>query len=391
LLREGAVKIALLALHFAEYASRLAIALSARHEVLLVLNENNASHELPEDLGAQLSRSVALRSVALPRLREPRLLAVNIAIARILRDFSPEILHVQEYHPAFTGWATLSFRRRIPVILTVHDHIQHSGGIPRDGWKWKVVQWFRLKADRVIVHGPRMRSELAELSGRRAAERIDVIPHGILGRSGIDDDGSRCEPGTFLFFGRIEAYKGLRYLLDACDALRSRGHVFRLVVAGTGEDLERHRDRIAAAAGIELIDRYISATEVPELFRRATAVVLPYTDATQSGVAAMAFAFARPVIATGVGDVPDVVIDGRTGLLVPPRDARSLADAMERLLVDRALRDALATGAARFARENLSWPRIAEWTCDTYRRALTSGRIRESATQSDGFRSLSRD
>jgi hypothetical protein len=64
---------------------------------------------------------------------------------------------------------------------------------------------------------------------------------------------------------------------------------------------------------------------------------------------------------------------------------------MERLLVDRALRDALATGAARFARENLSWPRIAEWTCDTYRRALTSGRIRESATQSDGFRSLSRD
>jgi glycosyltransferase involved in cell wall biosynthesis len=388
---ERAVRIALLALHFAEYASRLALALSATHEVLLVLRSSNSRDELPDDLRAPLEQEVSVRSFDIPRFRDPRLVGRILAMSRILRDFSPDILHVQEAHVALNGWPILTLRRRVPVVLTVHDHVPHSGVFTTGSWRWPIVQWLRWKADRVIVHGPRMRSELAELSGRRAAERIDVIPHGILGRSGIDDDGSRCEPGTFLFFGRIEAYKGLRYLLDACDALRSRGHVFRLVVAGTGEDLERHRDRIAAAAGIELIDRYISATEVPELFRRATAVVLPYTDATQSGVAAMAFAFARPVIATGVGDVPDVVIDGRTGLLVPPRDARSLADAMERLLVDRALRDALATGAARFARENLSWPRIAEWTCDTYRRALTSGRIRESATQSDGFRSLSRD
>jgi glycosyltransferase involved in cell wall biosynthesis len=162
-------------------------------------------------------------------------------------------------------------------------------------------------------------------------------------------------------------------------------------VAGTGADLERHRGRIAAGAWIDLIDHYISAAELPRLFRRAMAVVLPYTDATQSGVAAMAFAFSRPVIATSVGDVPDVVVDGRTGLLVPPRDGNALADAMERLLVDRALRDSLATGAARFAKKNLSWPRIAEATCDTYHRALGSRQIRGSATQSDGFRRLSRD
>ena len=383
------MRIALLALHFAEYAGRLALALSAKHKVLLVLQAANARHELSDDLRAELARSVAVRFVELPRLRDPRLLGVNLGINRVLRDFDPEILHVQEYHPAFIGWAMLSFRRRIPVILTVHDHIQHSGGIPKDGWKWKVVQWFRLKAHRVIVHGARAQAELHELDGRIAG-RTDVIQHGILGRTDVGDDISGCEPGTFLFFGRIQPYKGLRYLLDACDVLRARGHAFRLVVAGTGPDLEPHRKRIAAARWVELIDHYIPVTEVPGLFRRAMSVVLPYTDATQSGVTAMAFAFSRPVIATRVGDVPQVVIDGQTGLIAPPRDGKALADAMERLLVDCGLRDALATGAGRFAQEHLSWPRIAEATCDTYQRATSSHRLPGSARQPDGCRPLFR-
>jgi glycosyltransferase involved in cell wall biosynthesis len=330
-----------------------------------------------------------VRFIELPRLRDPRLLGVNIEINRVLRDFDPEILHVQEYHPAFIGWAMLSFRRRIPVILTVHDHIQHSGGIPKNAWKWRVVQWFRLKATRVIVHGSRAQAELHELDGRIAG-RTDVIHHGILGRTDIDDDFSACEPGTFLFFGRIQPYKGLRYLLDAGDALRARGHVFRVVVAGTGSDLEHYRDRIAATGWVELIDRYIPVAEVSGLFRRALGVILPYTDATQSGVSAMAFAFSRPVIATRVGDVPEVVIDGRTGLIAPPRDGKALADAMERLLVDRGLRDSLAAGAARFAKECLSWPRIAEATCDTYQRAVSSHRLHGISRRPDGCRPLFR-
>ena len=365
------MRIALLALHFAEYASRLALALSAKHEVLLVLHSGNAQDELPGDLRAQLSQAVTVRSLRLPRFRDPRFVSTILSINRILAGFSPEMLHVQEFHPGYAGWAILSFRRHLPVVLTVHDPVPHSGVFSKDNWRWKVVQWFRWKANRVIVHGPRMQAELGELTGG-VAGRIDVIPHGILGRAGADDDISGYESGTFLFFGRIQAYKGLRYLLDAGDILHGRGHRFRLVVAGTGSDLEQHRRRIASTAWVELIDRYISTAEVPELFRRAMGVVLPYTDATQSGVSALAFAFARPVIATGVGDVPDVVIDGQTGLIIPPRDGKALADEMEKLLLDRRLRDSLATGAARAAKEKLSWPRIADLTYGTYCRAMNS-------------------
>ena len=364
------MKIALLALHFAEYASRLALALSARHEVLLVLHSRNAQNELPDDLRALLHQAVTVRSLELPRLRDPRMLNLVLSINRIVRRFSPDILHVQEFHPAYTGWARLSFRRRVPVILEVHDHVPHSGSyFSSNSWRFQVVQWFRRRATRLIVHGPRMQAELEELD-RSIAGRIDVVPHGILGRASIDGDISRFEPGTFLFFGRIEPYKGLRYLLDAGDLLRARGHDFRLVVAGTGSDLEHQRKRIASSAWVELTERHISAAELPGLFRRAMVVVLPYTDASQSGVGAMAFAHSRPVIATSVGDVPDVVIDGETGLLVPPRDVKALADAMEKLLVERELRDSLARGAARTAKEKLSWPRIADMTDGAYRRAI---------------------
>lgn len=373
------MRIALLALHFAEYAARLALALSAKHEVLLVLRSSNAKSELTEDLRALLCKKVTVRSLEPGRMRDPRTLGTSLEVNRMLRDFSPDVLHIQEVHPVLVGWTLLSFRRRIPVVLTVHDPVHHSGGLHKHSWQWRIVTWFRRKASRVIVHGPAMQAELENLDGRIAG-RVDVIPHGILGRSDIDDDISGHEPGAFLFFGRVLAYKGLRYLLDAGDLLRGRGHAFRLIVAGTGSDLELHRSRIASSPWIELIDRYISAAEVPGLFRRAMAVVLPYTDATQSGVGAMALACSRPVIATDVGDVPDVVIDGRTGLIVPPRDGNALADAMQKLLADRPLRDSLAAGAARFATEKLCWPHIAELTVGSYRRAINP----HLARQADG-------
>lgn len=365
------MRIALLALHFAEYAARLALGLSDKHEVLLVLRSSNARDELTDDLRELLSRKVTTRFIEPHRKRDPRILCTGFFLNRILLDFSPDVLHIQEVNPVMVGWTLFSYRTRIPVLITVHDPVHHSGGLSKHGWQWKFVTWFRGRAGRLIVHGPRMRAELEDLD-RRITGRVDVVPHGILGRADIDRDISGYEPGAFLFFGRVLAYKGLRYLLDAADILHGRGYAFKVIVAGRGSDLELHRARIASTPWIDLIDRYITPSEVPGLFRRAMAVVLPYTDATQSGVGAMAFAGSRPVIASDVGDVPDVVIDGQTGLIVPPRNARALADAMEKMLADPRLRDSLATGASRFALERLCWPRIADETAEAYRRALNA-------------------
>ncbi len=380
------MRIALLALHFAEYASRLAVALAAKHEVLLLLRRSNADSELTADLRRLVERSVDVRYLEVRKHRDPRVLGTSVAINRAVRRFSPAVLHVQELTPLLSGWTMVSLRKNVPVVMTVHDPVSHSGGPPKDGLFWKSLMWFRRRASRLIVHGPRMQAELEGLDGD-LAERVDVIPHGVLSQADADQALSAGEPATFLFFGRVESYKGLRYLLDANDILRSRGRASKLIIAGTGPDLETHRPRLAASDCVELINRFVPPADVASLFRRSTAVVLPYMDATQSGVATIALANSRPVIATPVGDLPDVVIHGRTGLIVRPRDAKSLAEAMESLIADPALRDLLAAGAGQYANEKLSWSRIAELTEATYCRAIAAHRGRDATDASTASRS----
>ena len=356
------------------------MALAAKHEVLLLLPASNADNELTPELRALVERSVDVRYLKVHKLRDPRVLGTIVTVTRAIRAFSPAVLHIQEQQPRplVGGWTMLSLRKSVPIVMTVHDPVSHSGGPPTEGFFWKTVMWLRRWASRLIVHGPRMQVALVE-SDRNLAERVDVVPHGVLGEAGVDQVLPAGESATFLFFGRVEPYKGLRYLLDANDILRSRGHAPKLIIAGTGPDLETHRPRIADSGCVELIDRYVPAPDVASLFRRSTAVVLPYTDASQSGVAATALANSRPLIATAVGDLPHIVVHGRTGLIVPPCDGKSLADAMEILIRDQGLRDRLAMGAGQYAKEKLSWSRIAELTEATYCRAIASHCGRDAA------------
>jgi glycosyltransferase involved in cell wall biosynthesis len=211
-----------------------------------------------------------------------------------------------------------------------------------------------------------------EWQGREPAlsPRLASVPHGVLGDPEGKVNTPPEKPPVFLFFGRIEAYKGLEFVLEAGDSLASRGFTFRLVIAGTGSALDLYRPKIREMPWVELTDRRIHADELPQLFERATAVVLPYTDATQSGVAAMAFGFGRPVIATSVGGLPDVITNERNGLLIPPKDVDALAEAMARFIVSENLGERLRSGATERAGRELSWGVIARDTSAVYDDAL---------------------
>src|SRR5688500_7792209 len=113
-------------MHFAEYASRLALALSAKHEFLLLLRPSNVQRELTAELRDLVEESVHVRYLEPRRRRDPRVLATSFALNRLIRPFSPDVLHVQELHPVLGGWTTLSLRKSIPVVLTVHDSDNHS-------------------------------------------------------------------------------------------------------------------------------------------------------------------------------------------------------------------------------------------------------------------------
>jgi glycosyltransferase involved in cell wall biosynthesis len=223
-------------------------------------------------------------------------------------------------------------------------------------------------ADWVIVHGERIRKE-CELLMPWLRGRVVAIPHGPLGEI-TDHIAGNWERGALLFFGRIEQYKGLRYFIDAVKVLNAHGVSVKGIIAGTGHDLEQYRSGIEADGAFELIDRYIGDDEIPSLFGRANVVVLPYTDATQSGVVAMALRYGRPVVATDVGSIGEVVRDGYNGLLVPPRDVSALTNAIQQLVQNQGLAASMARNATQLATTELSWETIADSTVEAYRLAM---------------------
>src|SRR5690606_3346166 len=139
----------------------------------------------------------------------------------------------------------------------------------------------------------------------------------------------RRAPLELLFFGFVRPYKGLDTLLHAMTLLRDTG-VFRSVVGEFWRGAAEARRMIHAhglSSRVERVSRYVPDEEAAQYFSRSDVVVLPYHSATGSGVIPLAYHYGKPVIATQVGGLPDVVVDGDTGLLVEARSAADLAKA----------------------------------------------------------------
>lgn len=228
--------------------------------------------------------------------------------------------------------------------------------------------------DAVLVLGERSRQDM--LQAWPQAPRVEVIPHGdeSVFRRGEVPPPDRCPPRV-LFFGTLTTYKGLDLLLDAFALVRERLPAAELVVAGAPAadvDLPGLQRRAAAIGGVELRPGYVPMDGVAALFGAARVVAAPYRYANASGVAHLAQTFARPVVATDVGDLPDAVRHGETGLLVPPGDAGALAGALERLLRDPQLAARLgAAGSARLAAE-AGWDRVAVRVEEVFERVLAA-------------------
>ena len=359
-------KVVLFAPHFAEYATRLALALSERCAVLLIVNARNFRAECSEALQHQAARSLTLfdyRSEG----RISRNVSLLTVLARIAR-FKPDVVHVQEQSDPHTVRICELARTLWPVVLTVHDPIPHSG---RDGdWATRMTP-FRLRgrrtADGFHVHG----RYCAGLLTQSLTETGDAVRPSLVTAHGeilVPEPGQRREPVArrILMFGRMEAYKGLDILLAALPRIDTGGVPFELVLAGRGPALKTHAALLRACARITVKDRFLSPADVVAEFQAASVVVTPYRNATQSGVVSAAFGNGRPVVASRVGGLVDVVEHDRNGLLIEPGDPGALAAALSRLLraPDEIAR--LAAGAGRTARGDLSWQTISHDLADFY-------------------------
>jgi glycosyltransferase involved in cell wall biosynthesis len=360
------MRISLVGLHYAEYSCRLALALAREHDVQLILNAANVSAELEGEFET-LCKHPRLEVVLLPHRRSPLLFLKNaVSLVAEIRRFKPEVVHAQEVTKDYFMLALPFLRVRYPLLITVHDPEPHSGDDSRLA-KWTrhrfYIRMLRDVADYAITHG-RLLSDQLVADTPRLAGRVGIVPHGPLGP--LQVSGREPEAGALLFFGRINAYKGLRYFVDATLRLRAQGIQVKGIIAGRGEDLAPNRVLIEANDCFELHEEFVSRARLHDFFERAQLVVLPYTDATQSGVAAMAMGFGRPVVATRVGSIPEMVRDGETGVLVPPRDAAALADAVGALLTDPVRYARLTASIAAACSTELGWDSIARATTAVY-------------------------
>ena len=287
----------------------------------------------------------------------------------LVSRFRPDIAHVQEQADAPTAAMLKRLSRRMPVVLTVHDPRPHSGSDSAYAERGRGFrERLRANAAAYHVHGAFCEREL------RASRNVDrpliSTAHGILF---VPSPENRRPPeqGCLLFFGRMEAYKGLETLLNAADLLRSQGLAFRLVIAGRGPELARLAPRLGTP-DIELHNRFLDHDEAIVLFQRASLVVAPYHEATQSGVIAAAFGNGRPVVASSVGGLADFVAPGRDGILVPPDNPSELAAAIAPLLADESKIETLAAGVAAKVRGDLEWERISARLDSFYREVIAA-------------------
>jgi glycosyltransferase involved in cell wall biosynthesis len=150
------------------------------------------------------------------------------------------------------------------------------------------------------------------------------------------------EGHIILFFGFVRGYKGLKYLIDALPKVLSKINVTLLVV---GEFWNNKRPYIrqiedyGLSEHITLIDEYVPNEDIGKYFNAADLVVQPYISATGSGVVQTAFGFNKPVIATTVGSLPEVIEDGKTGYLVSPGNSDELAKAILKFFTERKCRE----------------------------------------------------
>ena len=309
--------------------------------------------------------SFSIVSQPLQRSVDPRNLPASHRVASHIRALRPDVLHVDDPDMSLRLSFVMPELARIPTVANIHEPIPRSGEYNR---RKAVSRWFFYRhIDRFILHNQSQVQAFTQLH-TRARDRTSVVLLGAydIVREWITDPVPE-DAHNVLFFGRIEPYKGLQVFADAARIVTTEMPEVRITCAGAGSGVDKEElASIAPDGTIELINRYVSTSELSRLFQRAAIVACPYVASSQSGVVLTAFGFDKPVVASNVGGLPEYIKDGQNGLLVPSSDPRQLAQSLIRCLKDDELHARLVRGVRESKQKELSWSRPADEVMGIY-------------------------
>ncbi|MHA1734469.1 MAG: glycosyltransferase, partial [Promethearchaeota archaeon] len=304
-------------------------------ELILVTTQRGRS-----EIRHCLPNSGGIKFVFLSRIMDRKNFSKLVAFVARER---PDVLHLQNIMGLFT-FPFLPLARFLvkKLVFTMHNITSHEGVLVQDLAFHGLLPFFQS----VIVHDEVLKKQLTK-KYRIPSRKIRVIPHGnyffyndtptskgeAKKRLGLQPDEK-----VVLFFGIVRPYKGVEFLIEGFHALTTElGEKLKLVIAGKNflpkGRLEGIVEDLGLWGSVKIVDEYIPIRDVKYFFEAADVVALPYMEASQSGVAQVAFAFKKPVVATSVGALPNI-IDESNGRLVPPKDPEALASALGELLRD---------------------------------------------------------
>lgn len=265
------------------------------------------------------------------------------ALRRDLLAWQPDILHVTSGHHLYPLFLP-ALAARVPTVATLHDVRAHPGESER---RVRRKLGLLIRCSRcVLVHTADLR-DLAVRTWGLPPDNARVMPFCRFDAFTPWARGRREIPTQILLFGRIRAYKGVGVMLEAMPIVVNRLADAHLVIAGQG-NMRPYRDAVRRLAGhVTVRNRFVDDEETAALFETSAVVAAPHLEASQSAIPFVAASFARPVVASRVGGIPDVVDHEHTGLLVPPGDPRALAQAVVRLLTHADQRRAMGEAARK--------------------------------------------
>jgi len=263
-------------------------------------------------------------------------------VRQAIAAWRPDVVSV---HQNSDPWL-LATIRGMPRALTIHDPEPHPGARrPRAHRRLTALQLER-GSKALVVHSERLVDQLRP--SLRGSDRLRFVPHGVdVSREPLPPPASPA----VLLFGRLEQYKGIEVLVAAMRELWVTDPTVRLIVAGRGASAES----VPSDRRIEFRNRYIREDEIPSMLAETSVCVLPYTQASQSGVGLLALSNGIPTVVTNVGGLPDLA--ERPSFMAPPNDPVRLASAIKAAL-DVDLRGRHAT--LNFARSEFDWSVVAQ-------------------------------
>jgi glycogen synthase len=314
----------------------------------------------------------------------PALEALSVGLAMTRDPVTADVVHTHTWYVGLGGMLVQAVHR-VPLVVTLHSLE------PLRPWKadqlgtgYAVSSWAeRLaveRADRVIAVSERMRADITA-HFQIDPGRVMVIHNGVdaeaFARTERDEALARhrVRPPYALFVGRISEQKGIFQLLEAA---RSLPKDVQLVLCASSPDTPELLARLeAAVAGrpeIRWLNAMLPVPEVVQLYSHAAVFVCPSIYEPFGLINLEAMACGTPVVASRVGGIPEVVVDGETGWLVEPGDAAALGRALRHALADPGRARRMGEAGRQRVEGHFSWERIAARTMTVYEEAIESHR-----------------